>query len=201
MQINISYFDDPKLYDKFSRALKQSDIKTIDCFESVISLGCALCSVISLIVYISSLVPLLFILTILASIISFLCYYKLNKLSYAVYKETEINERENNYINRTFYLEKNAYDIKTTNISNLLLDKKYQTYLEYDKKYNKCEKKKRKYTIGEDAIYQVVTNFATYSYLMYQLFSLTYQPYLFLLIIIYIVTHLLNFFTFFHILL
>ena len=41
MKIDIKYFDDPKLYDKFSRALKQSDIKTIDCFESIISLACA----------------------------------------------------------------------------------------------------------------------------------------------------------------
>lgn len=32
MQIDIKYFDDPKLYDKFSRALKQSDLKTINCF-------------------------------------------------------------------------------------------------------------------------------------------------------------------------
>lgn len=37
-EIDIAYFDDPKLYDKFSRALKQSDIKSIDCFESIITL-------------------------------------------------------------------------------------------------------------------------------------------------------------------
>ena len=33
-----------------------------------------------------------------------------------------------NYISRTFYLEKNSYDIKTTNIASLLLQKREKTY-------------------------------------------------------------------------
>lgn len=170
MKIDISYFDDPKLYDKFSRALKQSDIKTIDCFESLVSLGCALCSVITLVIYIASSVPVLFIITLLTAIVTFLCYNKLNKLKYAVYKDVEVNEREMSYINRTFYLEKNAYDIKTTNIAYLLLEKKKEAYVQYDKKYRECERKQRKYKFIEDFVYQIVTNFVTYGYLMYKLY-------------------------------
>ncbi len=171
MRIDISYFDDPELYDKFSRALKQSDLKTIDCFESFVSLLCTFFSVATLVVYIASTVIVLFIITLLTAIVTLLCYNKLNKLRYAVYKEVEVNEREMNYINRTFYLEKNAYDLKTTNIPNLLLEKKNNSYMEYDKKYRKCEKQERKYRIIEDAIYQVVTNFVTYGYLMYLLYD------------------------------
>ena len=170
MKIDISYFDDPKLYDKFSRALKQSDIKTIDCFESLVSLGCALCSVITLVIYIASSVPVLFIITLLTAIVTFLCYNKLNKLKSAVYKDVEVNEREMSYINRTFYLEKNAYDIKTTNIAYLLLEKKKEAYVQYDKKYRECERKQRKYKFIEDFVYQIVTNFVTYGYLMYKLY-------------------------------
>ena len=142
MKIDISYFDDPKLYDKFSRALKQSDIKTIDCFESFVSLACTFCSVVTLVIYIASSVPILFIITLLTSIVTLTCYNKLNKLRYAVYKEVEVNERQNSYINRTFYLEKNAYDLKTTNIASLLLEKKNEVYKDYDLKYRECEKNK-----------------------------------------------------------
>lgn len=171
MQIDIKYFDDPKLYDKFSRALKQSDIKTIDCFESIISLVSALCAVSTLIIYIASIVPVLFVFTLVTSIISFICYYIINKLRYKVYKETEVNEREMNYISRTFYLEKNSYDIKTTNIASLLLQKREKTYQEYDKKYRNIEKKTIFIRLFEDGIYQIVTNFVTYAYLMYQVYN------------------------------
>lgn len=170
-QIDISYFDDPKLYDKFSRALKQSDIKTIDCFESIISLTSAMCAVITLIIYIASTVPILFAFTLITAILSFISYYIINKLRYKVYKETEVNEREMNYISRTFYLEKNSYDIKTTNIANLLLQKREKTYQDYDKKYRKIEKKTIFIRMFEDGIYQIVTNFITYSYLMYQVYK------------------------------
>lgn len=170
-QIDISYFDEPKLYDKFSRALKQSDIKTIDCFESMISLASALCAVITLIVYIVSTVPILFVFTLITAILSFVSYYIINKLRYKVYKETEVNEREMNYISRTFYLEKNSYDIKTTNIANLLLQKREKTYQDYDKKYRRIEKKTIFIRLIEDGIYQIVTNFVTYSYLMYQVYK------------------------------
>lgn len=171
MKIDISYFDDPKLYDKFSRALKQSDIKTIDCFESFVSLACTFCSVVTLVIYIASSVPILFIITLLTSIVTLTCYNKLNKLRYAVYKEVEVNERQNSYINRTFYLEKNAYDLKTTNIASLLLEKKNEVYKDYDLKYRECEKKQRKYRVIEDVIYQIVTNFITYGYLMFELYN------------------------------
>lgn len=171
MKIDISYFDDPKLYDKFSRALKQSDIKTIDCFESFVSLACTFCSVVTLVIYIASSVPILFIITLLTSIVTLTCYNKLNKLRYAVYKEVEVYERQNSYINRTFYLEKNAYDLKTTNIASLLLEKKNEVYKEYDLKYRECEKKQRKYRVIEDVIYQIVTNFITYGYLMFELYN------------------------------
>lgn len=170
-EIDISYFDDPKLYDKFSRALKQSDIKSIDCFESIITLISALCSVLSLAIYMVVNVPELFIVAILTSLVTFFCYYKMNKLGYALYKDVEVHEREIAYVNRTFYLEKNAYDLKTTNMALLLLEKKHNTYLEYDKKYRKCENKERKYRFGEDLIYQIVVNFVTYAYLMKKVYD------------------------------
>ena len=171
MQIDIKYFDDPKLYDKFSRALKQSDLKTINCFESIVSLSSALCSVITLIVYIASKVPVLFALTFITSILSFVTYYIINKLRFKVYKETEVHEREMNYISRAFYLEKNSYDIKTTNIANLLLQKREKVYQEYDKKYRVVERKTFILRVLEDGIYQIVTNFVTYTYLMYQMYN------------------------------
>ncbi len=171
MQIDISYFDDPELYDKFSRAIKQSDIKTIDSFVSLVQLGNSLCSSVALLVYIITVVPLLFILTLVSSIISFICYYRVNKIRFQLYKDVEVNEREKWYINRSFYLEKNAYDIKTTNIANLLLNRKNIVYKECEAKHVKAERKREKYLFGEDIVYQTVTNFVTYAYLMYLVFQ------------------------------
>lgn len=144
MKIDISYFDDPELYDKFSRGIKQSDIQTINCFDSIASLACSFFAVVTLVIYIATKVPLLFVLTLLTSIVTLILYNKLNKFRYKTYKEFEKNYREIDYISRSFYLEKNAYDIKTTNICNLLLDKKEQSYKEYDKKNCYREKKRKK---------------------------------------------------------
>lgn len=171
MKIDISYFDDPELYDKFSRGLKQSDIQTINCFDSIVSLACSFFAVVTLVIYIATKVPLLFVLTLSTSIVTLISYNRLNKLRYKTYKEVEKNYREIDYISRSFYLEKNAYDIKTTNICNLLLEKKEQSYKEYDKKYCISEKKGRKYRVIEDVVYQIVTNFVTYAYLMYQVYE------------------------------
>lgn len=171
MKIDISYFDDPELYDKFSRGLKQSDIQTINCFDSIVSLACSFFAVVTLVIYIATKVPLLFVLTLSTSIVTLISYNRLNKLRYKTYKEVEKNYREIDYISRSFYLEKNANDIKTTNICNLLLEKKEQSYKEYDKKYCISEKKGRKYRVIEDVVYQIVTNFVTYAYLMYQVYE------------------------------
>lgn len=171
MQIDISYFDDPELYDKFSRGLKQSDIQTINCFDSIVTLVCNFFAVVTLVIYIATKVPLLFVLTLSTSIVTFISYNRLNKIRFKTYKEVEKNNREIDYISRSFYLEKNAYDIKTTNIANLLLDKKEQSFNELNTKYNKSDKKGRKYRIIEDVVYQIVTNFVAYSYLMYQVYQ------------------------------
>lgn len=171
MQIDISYFDDPELYDKFSRGLKQSDIQTINCFDSIVTLVCNFFAVVTLVIYIATKVPLLFVLTLSTSIVTFISYNRLNKIRFKTYKEVEKNNREIDYISRSFYLEKNAYDIKTTNIANLLLDKKEQSFNELNTKYNRSDRKGRKYRIIEDVVYQIVTNFVTYSYLMYEVYQ------------------------------
>ena len=53
----------------------------------------------------------------------------------------------------------------------MLLEKKNETYQDYDKKYRICEKKQRKYRVIEDVVYQIVTNFVTYGYLMFELYN------------------------------
>lgn len=168
-QLDIKYFDDPELYDKLTRSINQ-DLTSINCFDSFITVVSAVVNIIVLITYISLEVPILFVMTLIASVISFLCYVRINKNWYQLYKDEEIDHRRMGYIRRTFYLEKYAMDIKTTNVYNLLLDAQNEAYKSSEKKNIKTNIKNRKWVIGEDFLYQIINNFGIYAYLMYQVF-------------------------------
>ncbi len=167
--LDISYFDDPELYDKLSRAMQQ-DLTSINCFDAFMTMLTALGNIIVLVIYISLAVPLLFVISLITSLISFLCYLQINKIDYQLYKDVEINHRKMNYIRRTFYLDKYAMDIKTTSIYGLLLENQQEAYSVWNQKSVKADIKQRKFTLTEDIIYQIVNNFVVYAYLMYQVF-------------------------------
>lgn len=167
--LGIEYFDDPELYDKLSRSMTQ-DLTSINCFDSFMTMLTALGNILVLVVYISLAVPALFVITLLTSLISFFCYIRINKNDYKLYKEQEIDLRKSGYIRRTFYLEKYAMDIKTTNVYNLLLEAQNDAYVSRNKKCIKTDKLNRKWVCFEDVVYQIVNNFVVYAYLMYQVF-------------------------------
>lgn len=168
-ELSIKYFDDPALYDKFSRALNQ-DLKCINTFDSIITLLTRLGQIFVLIAYIAINVPILFIIVLVASIVTFTCYTVTNRKYHKLYKETEVNRRKQEYVKRTFYLEKYAMDIKTTNISSLLLEQQLQAYNEIERKTKKVDKICIRWFWLEDFIYQFVNCFVVYSYLMYKVF-------------------------------
>lgn len=165
--LDIEYFDDPVKYDQISRSLKEGDLKGINSYDSFVFVLESFFSVCSLAGYILLRLPFLFIVVFIQAILSYWIYSKYNKLRYRQYKELESNERYHSYIERTFYLEKNAIDVKTTVLPTILLEKNKALYEEQQAKWRKTEWKTMFLQTAETLLYDMVSIFFTYSYLMY----------------------------------
>ena len=84
---------------------------------------------------------LLIIVIIISSLISMFTLSIIRKMQYKVYKETENERRYQMYVNRTFYNQKNAAELKTTTIDTLLIKKYKENTRELDKKFIKANYK------------------------------------------------------------
>lgn len=167
--LHISCFDNADEYDKLSRAMNQ-DLRCINCYDSLFTTISTFVNAFVLVGYIATTVPILFVITLVASSISLFCYYKMNSRYHKLYKETEINRRQQAYVGRGFYLEKFAMDIKTTNMANLLLNKQQEAYEVIEEKTRTVDLKSLPWYYCEDFVYQIVNQFIVYVYLMYYVF-------------------------------
>ncbi len=167
--LHISHFDDPIKYDQLSRAMNQ-DLRSINAYDALVDMLNSVFQAVVLVAYIVVNVPILFVITLIASTISLLCYLKINKINHELYKNTESERRIQGYINRTFYLDKYAMDVKTTKISSLLIDKQEEAYKCIEEKSTKVYHKTLPLYYCEDFMYQFINAFVTYAYLMYKVF-------------------------------
>lgn len=165
-KLDITCFDDPKTYDQFSKSLKEGDIKVIDSFDSFIYFLRSLTIVLSVGTYIIFQDVLLLALVLVQSVISFVLSSRITHMWYKAEKEQEHNDRRYNYIRRVFYLEKYTCDIKTTNLSNLLIANHLETNDAINEGYRKTENTTFILRLIEDIFYQISRNFAGYVYLM-----------------------------------
>lgn len=131
--IDMKDFDNPDFFDTFSRAVRDGSFRGIRVYEDMINfLNSILISIsLSTIIIISDyiLMSIIFVSAILCALFINIA----NKLTYKAYKKVEPNNRMYHYINRIFYQQKYAGELKTTTINNLLIDK----YLEETKVINK----------------------------------------------------------------
>lgn len=139
--IDMESFDDPVFYDKYSRACRDSSWRGFRVFNSIISFITNVLTVIALGTFIIINEKWLIIIVVLSSIINVLTLNKINKLWYKVYKETETEHRYQWYVNRTFYHQKNAAELKTTNIDKLLIQRYKDKTKDIEKKFQKTYKK------------------------------------------------------------
>lgn len=164
--LDISCFDDPKEYDKFSKALKEGDIRGINTFDNFIYFLRNLAVVLTVGTFVVLRDVVLILIVLGQSILNFILTSKIDHLYYKESKETETYWRRFSYIKRLFYLEKYGCDIKTTRLSDLLIEDQMQVKDEMDKIYTKNTKKIFRYNIIEDIFYQFVRNFFGYVYLI-----------------------------------
>lgn len=170
-QLDIACFDDPKIYDCFSRALKEDDYKGINTFDNFVWFFRSLFALLTVGSYIIFKDILLIIFVLVQSTISFILNARNTKLWYQANKKEEKNWRRYGYIKRVFYLEKYTCDIKTTSLAKLLASKQMETKEALDEGYKQTEKKNFYNWITEDIFYQLVRNFGGYAYLMYKVYQ------------------------------
>lgn len=168
--VDMESYDNPEFYDRFSRALNNSSFTGMNVFTTFVNFLTSLCTTLALGVYISRDWVLLLIILV-SAVISLICTNISNKVWYKGYKKTEKYRRFNFYIKRTFYQQKYAAEMKTTDVDKLLL-KRYDENIKISEKvYSKSERE----MIIADGTYSFVHNLfeqaGSYIYLVYRLFD------------------------------
>ncbi len=168
--VDMESYDNPEFYDRFSRALNNSSFTGMNVFTTFVNFLTSLCTTFALGVYISSDWVLLLIILV-SAVISLVCTNISNKVWYKGYKKTEKYRRFNFYIKRTFYQQKYAAEMKTTDVDKLLLKRYDENIKVSEKVYSKSERE----MIIADGVYSFVHNLfeqaGSYIYLVYRLFD------------------------------
>lgn len=139
--VDIALYDDPSFYDRFSRTIRDSIWRGYRTFNALKTFIINLITVIALGTYIIINDPSLILIIILGNIINFIFTNKINVIQYEHFKNSEIERRYMWYVNRTFYRQENAAELKTTNLSNLLLEKYSDNVKRLNNKTKKTYKK------------------------------------------------------------
>lgn len=170
-KIDMESFDNPEFYDNYSRALRDGVFRGIRVYEDLVRFITSVSIVFALGVIIVISDPFLILIILASSIINIFIVNAINKKWYLWSKETESDRRMYNYVNRTFYRQRFAGEIKTTKISDLLIAKYKESANQINTKYRETHKK----VVVLNSIYNVSKGFleqgASYAYLGYKLFK------------------------------
>lgn len=170
-RLDMQVFDNPKEYDLFNRALREGDIKGINTFDTFVRFLRSIFILLTLGTYIIISDVYLLIIVIGQSILTTIIQARVPKLWYRASKASETDYRKVGYYNRVFYLEKYTCDIKTTDVSKLLIEKHQETWQEIAKKYRPVENKSFLYSCLEDIVYQVSRYYGGFFYLMTKVYN------------------------------
>ncbi|MGD9604659.1 MAG: ABC transporter ATP-binding protein [Bacilli bacterium] len=121
--IDYEDFDNPEFYDKYSRALRDGSTRGIRVYEDLVRFASSMTNSLAIgsIILVSD--PLLLVIILASSIISIIGSNLMNKKWYELDKKTEKNRRMYRYVNRVFYQQKYAAEIKTTHVGDLLIQR------------------------------------------------------------------------------
>lgn len=139
--IDIALYDDPVFYDRFSRTSRDSIWRGYRTFNSIKNFIIYLATTIALGTYIVISDPTLILIILFSNIINAILLNKVNVIQYEYFKSSEIEGRYMRYVNRLFYRQENAAEIKTTNLSNLLIEKYKEVTNSLNKKKMDTNKK------------------------------------------------------------
>ncbi len=169
--IDMESYDDPAFYDRFTRGCRESSWRGFRTFKEIINLIIHIATSIALGTYILINDKWLILLIIGSCLISMIVLTIIRKVIYKTYRETENERRYQWYVNRTFYSQKNAAELKTTTVDMILLKKYRENTKKIDKKFNSTYFK----LIAPESIgimsRVLLSQAGTYIFLLYRLFN------------------------------
>ena len=169
--IDMASYDDPTFYDRYTRGCRESSWRGFRTFKAIMALITNILSSIALGTYILINDNLLIVIIIISSIISMITLNIVRKMQYKVYKDTETQRRYQMYVNRTFYNQKNAAELKTTSIDTLLVKKYKDNTKVIDDKFIKANYKMLLPEGISSFSRTILTQAGTYIILLYRLFN------------------------------
>lgn len=169
---NIDYadFDNPQFYDSYSRALRDGVSRGIIVYNNFINLIASFFNTIALGTFIIISDVWLIFIVMISVIISLIFNIKIDKAWHNMDLRTEKHRRMYFYINRVFYQQKFAAEIKTTPINELLIERFNETGVLLNKEYIKTQKSIMTYSSIKGIASYIFENAFTYLYLGYRLF-------------------------------
>lgn len=169
--IDMESYDDPEFYDKFARALNDSTWRGIAVFNTFVDFMQSVCISIALGAYVIITDWVLIATILISAIVDVLVVNFTNKTWYKVYRKTENDHRYQRYVQRTFYQQKFAAEIKTTPISELLVERYDKAVDSIEDIYRSAEKRLMIPNGFAFIIDGFIKNALTYVYLAYKLFK------------------------------
>lgn len=167
--IDMALYDDPTFYDRFSRTMRDSIWRGYRAFNLIKNFIINIATTIALGSFIIVNDPILIIIIIISSIISVIALTKSNLVGYNNFKNIETEDRFMWYVNRIFYRQENAAELKTTNVSNLLIEKYQENIQTINKKTIRSYKKMAKYNVITCFSSNIISGLGSYLVLLYRL--------------------------------
>ena len=116
VQLDLSSYDTPELYEKFNLAMSDSSARIIELYENIICLIGSIYMVITIGVIMVTIQPLLIVFVLIPQIVSSIIGKRFNRTRYDYNNKQIQNQRIRDYVNRTFYYKEYILDQKNTNI-------------------------------------------------------------------------------------
>ena len=125
----------------YSRALRDGTWRGFRVYRDFANFVSSIINVFALGTFIVINDPILIIVVLISAISRILIANQVNINNHKLDKEIEIDRRMYGYVNRIFYQQRFASEIKTTPISSLLIEKCNEAQKEMDEKYIETNKK------------------------------------------------------------
>ena len=170
-KVDYADFDNPDFYDMYSRALRDGTHRGISVYEDFTNFIAAIVNTIALGTYIVLSDYFLIAVVLFSVIVRIIIANIVNKNTHKFDEETETDRRMYGYVNRTFYQQRFAAEIKTTSIGELLIDKCHESQHNIDAKFIKTYKKNTALESVSTVVSNLFENGAIYIYLTHKLFQ------------------------------
>lgn len=170
-KIDYADFDNPDFYDMYSRALRDGTHRGIRVYEDFTNFIASIVNTIALGTYIVLSDYFLIAVVLVSVIVRIIIANIVNKNNHKFDKETETDRRMYGYVNRTFYQQRFAAEIKTTPIGDLLIEKCNEAQKNIDKMFISINKKNTALNSVSTVVSNLFENGAIYIYLTHKLFQ------------------------------